>query len=342
MKGSPYDTPDRVMPVPRSILVLGAGELGTAIIKGLMNHPFRPLPSAETKLTVVFRPSTLRSPNDEKEAFITFLETKQVSIIPQDLAASSHNDLVALFSEYDTVISCTGFSAGKGIQLKLANAALWAGISWFLPWQFGVDYDVIGRGSAQDLFDEQCDVRDLLRSQNRTNWTVVSTGMFMSFLFEDFFGVVDRSAGEDGEVVVRALGSWENRVTVTTAEDIGKLTAAVVVGTGGQKGVVHVAGDTVEYSRLPYYVEMMLGREVKKEVWSVDFLREELSKDPENNIKKYRVVFAEGKGVAWDLGTDWFPSEVDHLTNVERYTLGGDSDDSVFVDNDSDDHDSDV
>ena len=35
------------------------------------------------------------------------------------------------------------------------------------PGKFGVNYDVIGRGSAQDLFDEQLEVRDLLRSQRR-------------------------------------------------------------------------------------------------------------------------------------------------------------------------------
>jgi hypothetical protein len=40
-----------------------------------------------------------------------------------------------------------------------------AGVKRYLPWQFGVDYDVIGRGSAQTLFDEQFDVRDLLRGQ---------------------------------------------------------------------------------------------------------------------------------------------------------------------------------
>jgi len=51
----------------------------------------------------------------------------------------------------------------------------------YFPWQFGVDYDVIGRGSAQDLFDKQLDVRHLLRGQSGTEWVVVSTGMFMSF-----------------------------------------------------------------------------------------------------------------------------------------------------------------
>jgi len=75
----------------------------------------------------------------------------------------------------------------------------------YFPWQFGVDYDVIGRGSAQDLFDEQLDVRDLLRGQSGTEWVVVSTGMFMSFLFEPWFGVVE--VGKDGGDESQGLGA---------------------------------------------------------------------------------------------------------------------------------------
>jgi hypothetical protein len=103
-----------------------------------------------------------------------------------------------------------------------------ARVARFIPWQFGVDYDVIGKGSAQDLFDEQCDVRSLLRNGEEnggTEWVIVSTGIFMSFLFEEFWGVVDV---KEKKWVVRALGSWENKVTVTTPEDIGRLTARIV------------------------------------------------------------------------------------------------------------------
>lgn len=89
--------------------------------------------------------------------------------------------LAALFRPFHTIISCTGFVAGRDTQFKLAHAVLVAGVARYFPWQFGVDCDVIGRGSAQDLFDEQLDVRDLLRGQEGTEWVIVSTGMFMSF-----------------------------------------------------------------------------------------------------------------------------------------------------------------
>jgi hypothetical protein len=39
---------------------------------------------------------------------------------------------------------------------------------------------------------------------------------------------------------------------------------------------------------------------VRREAWSVPELKAELASDPDNPIRKYRVVFAEGRGVAWD------------------------------------------
>ena len=62
----------------------------------------------------------------------------------------------------------------KTVDISTLSNVLEADVKRYFPWQFGVDYDVIGRGSAQDLFDEQLDVRDLLRSQNRMEWVIVS------------------------------------------------------------------------------------------------------------------------------------------------------------------------
>ena len=61
-----------------------------------------------------------------------------------------------------------------------------------------------------ELFGEQLNIRNLLRAQSAysgMNRTVVSTGIFIGFLFEPHWGVVEPE-GED--VVVRALGSGES------------------------------------------------------------------------------------------------------------------------------------
>src|ERR1700722_10277445 len=220
-----------------SILVLGAGELGMSVLRNLARHADS---SAGTTVTVLLRLSSINPEAPGKQRDLAELRSLGVRFLAGDLADPT-TDLPSLFRGYHTVIGCTGFVTGRGFQLKLARAVLEAGVKRYFPWQFGVDYDVIGRGSAQDLFDEQLDVRNLLRSQDRVEWVVVSTGMFTSFLFEASFGVVDLARN-----TVNALGSWDNAVTVTTAEDIGALTAEIVFAEPRfVNEVVHVAGDTI-------------------------------------------------------------------------------------------------
>jgi nucleoside-diphosphate-sugar epimerase len=281
------------MQARNSILVLGAGELGMAMLRNLSR---RAGITPNVSLTVLLRPSTIGSTDPAKAQDVAELRALGVELLAGDLAQQPEAELAALFGRFDTIVSCTGFVGGRGIQLKLARAALAAQIKRYVPWQFGVDYDVIGRGSAQDLFDEQLDVRALLRAQSRTEWVIVSTGMFTSFLFEPVFGVVDFERR-----TVRALGGWDNAVTVTTADDIGALTTEILFAEPHiANQVVYTAGDTVSYAQLADAVDAALGAAARREVWTVSDLQRELAADPDDSLKKYRVVFAAGKGVAWD------------------------------------------
>jgi hypothetical protein len=209
-----------------------------------------------------------------------------------------------------------GFAAGSDIQVKIARAALNASVKRVFPWQFGIDYDVIGRGSAQDLFDLQLDVRDLLRGQDKAEWVIVSTGMLTSFLFKKVFGVVDLD-----RPLVRALGGWGTAVTVTSPEDIGALTAEIVFSDRPRfkNEVIYTAGDTITYGRLAEIVEKVLGTKVTREEWSVPFLKHELVKESDDAIKKYRVVLAEGKGVSWppEKTSNWQHHK--QVVNVEAW-----------------------
>lgn len=270
-----------------NILVLGAGELGMAVLRELAVQP-------KARVTVMLRPSTLEAAHDDKRQTLQNLEALGIKVVFADAANDSEEKLCALFSGFDTLVNCLGFAAGAGIQRKLARAALQSDLKRFVPWQFGVDYDVIGRGSPQDLFDEQLDVRDLLRGQSRVRWLIISTGMFTSFLFEPAFGVVDLEKN-----TVRALGSWDTAVTVTTAQDIGRLTACILFEPGLADQVVFTAGDTLTYRQLADTIDQGLNRQVKREEWTLPTLKTDLAAAPNDPIRKYRAVFGEGKGVAW-------------------------------------------
>lgn len=277
------------MSAPESILVLGSGELGREVVKSLICHEHK----GKTRLALLLRPSAIAS--RKKRAEIEVYEGMGVKIVPGDVVDDSSEQLSSIFASYHTIISCTGMTFPKGTQMKIARVVLEAGVQRYFPWQFGIDYDKIGRDSAQDLFDEQLDVRDLLRSQQKTKWVIVSTGMFISFLFEPSFGVVDMKKGS-----VTAIGSWENALTVTSPEDIGTVTAEIALMAPEEQGVVYVAGDTVTMTRLAEIVESLLGKKVERHLKTTSQLEAELAESSDDVMRKYRAVFGAGVGVSWD------------------------------------------
>lgn len=277
----------------RNILVLGAGELGMPVLRNLA-HRAKHIESA--RISVLLRQSAVESSDPAKQRDIAELRAAGIAIVLGDLVNDSIDELAAVFSRYDTVIGCAGYAAGINTPMKLARAAIQSGIPRYFPWQFGVDFEAIGRGGPQDIFDAQLDVRELLRSQDRTEWVIISTGMFMSYLFEPAFGVVDLERSE-----VHALGSLDTAVTLTTPDDIGVLTAEIVFFEPTIRNeIVFLAGDTVTYGAVADKLEESFGRPFKRSVWTVPFLMDELAKDPTNMMRKYRAAFAIGRGVAWD------------------------------------------
>ncbi|KAL2128408.1 hypothetical protein VTI74DRAFT_9210 [Chaetomium olivicolor] len=290
-----------------SILVLGAGELGTAILSALATHPCFQSNPHHHRLAVLRRAVTLASEDPATQAELARLSAMGIAFETGDLAASPLDELSAVFARYDVVIQAAGYGAPRGTLLRVAEAAVAAGVKKFLPWQFGVDYQAIaddgggveGSGHAE-LFGEMLAVRELLRGQRGTTWTVVSTGLFMSFLFLRAFGVVDFE-----ERGVRALGGWGNRVTVTEVKGIGKMVAEVVFEPGlegeTENRVVYVAGDTVSYGEVADILRDVYGGQWGSEVWGREELRKRLEKEPGNVMLKYQNVFGAGVGVSWEM-----------------------------------------
>ncbi|KAL0931133.1 isoflavone reductase [Colletotrichum truncatum] len=299
-----------------SILVLGAGELGIAMLKGLISHPSRPQNSS---VTVLIRQVTKKSGSEAKNKQIDEIKALGVGIEFADIVFKTVPQLGDIFRKYDTIISCLGFVGPSETQRRICAAVLKVKVRRFIPWQFGVDYDVIGRGSPQPLFDEQLDVRDMLRSQSHTEWIVLSTGLFTSFLFVKDFGVVDFEQKK-----LRALGSWDDEITLTGPEDIARMTAEVLFDPRGIPGngrnVVYIAGDTVSYARIAECVEKRFP-EVKftREEWNRELLKENLEKDEYNRWSQYRAIFGSGKGIAWPLEVTLNYERGIQLTDLETW-----------------------
>ncbi|MGI4985169.1 MAG: hypothetical protein ACRYGL_17870 [Janthinobacterium lividum] len=119
---------------------------------------------------------------------------------------------------------------------------------------------------------------------------------------------------------MHALGGWDTAVTVTTADDIGALTAAILFATPRiVNRVVYIAGDTLTYGQLAATVETARGRPVARHVRDIPRLTAELEKDPEDALRKYRLVFAQGRGVAWPVSDTFNVRENIAVTNVAQW-----------------------
>jgi len=294
----------------RDMLVLGAGQLGMAVLRALAPK----VRAAGQPLTALVAPQTVDSPTEQDETSLEELRALGVEVIGFDLS-SEEEALAELFSRYRTVLNCTGFVAGPGTQLRITRAVMKAGVKRYFPWQFGVDYDIVGRGSGQPVFDEQYEVRQLLRSQQDVEWVIVQTGMFTSFLFEPAFDVVNLDRG-----TIHGLGSWETKVTVTTPEDVGKLTTEILMTEPRiANEVVFVAGDTISYGHLADVVERVTGRTFQKEAWTLDKLRADLAVAPEDVMTRYRAAFALGDGMWWDKANTFNARKGLKVIEVEAY-----------------------
>ena len=272
----------------KSFLVIGTGEVGIAMLDSL--YKYREANSQHFKIGALVQPlhAVIGSGPDLRFADLT--------IEAVDLVAESIENLANVFRKYDTVICCSGFSIGAGMQVKITKAVLEAGVRRYVPWQFGADYDKIGRGSAQPVFDEQLDVRDLLRAQSKTHWIIVSTGMITSFLFREDFGVINLS-----QQVIHALGDWQNSLTLTACEDIGALTVEVLFHQPEiLDQVVFVSGDTVTFEEIADKMEEVFDVKFERVLWDYQFLEKKLNDELDNIFNKYRLVFTH-PGVTWPM-----------------------------------------
>ena len=275
------------------ILVMGAGQLGLAVLNALQPR----VSALGGDITVLVSPSSLENGATPVDESLRTFTAKGVKFKALDLSNIRQEALVVFFSEFNTIINCTGFVAGLGTQTRITQAALEAGVARYFPWQFGVDYDVVGKGSGQPVFDEQYEVRSILRQQQSTEWVIVSTGMFTSFLFEPAFDVVNLEEG-----YINALGSWDNKVTVTAPEDIGKLTTEILLESPRIiNDVVFVAGDTISYGDLADVVDSFSNKPCTRNVLSLDNLQTELTKNPDDQMLRYRAAFALGDGMWWNI-----------------------------------------
>lgn len=114
----------------KNILVLGAGELGLPVLRNLTR---RAKDVEGAKISVLLRENTVMSGEPAKQNLIAEIRNLGVEIVTGDLVKSTIEELAVVFSQYDTVVGCAGYAAGINTPMKLAQAALQAGIPRYFP-----------------------------------------------------------------------------------------------------------------------------------------------------------------------------------------------------------------
>ncbi|AWP34831.1 aromatic alcohol reductase [Pantoea eucalypti] len=276
-----------------TVLILGAGELGIQVLRAMSN---KAQAHTHVKISVLLRREAAHAVSGSRRARLDELMKLGIAVVEGDLQENSIDELSELFASFDAVINCSGFVGGPGTQIKITQAILKAAVARYFPWQFGVDYDVVGKGSGQQVWDEQLEVRHLLRQQNVTGWVIVSTGIFTSYLFEHDFGVIDAKSK-----TVCALGDWQHAVTLTTPEDIGQLTADIFFHQPTfQNEIIYIAGDTLTYSELADLMRDHWGAEVNRKLLDRQKLQDDVQHNPQDVGANYRLAFARPDGLAWN------------------------------------------
>lgn len=287
------------MSISRSILVIGAGELGTYVLQALAYHPHR----QDTTISVLLRESSINAKEPSKAERIESFRKLGITCTPSDLTLDSEEKLASIFTKFEVVICCTGYMAQSGLQIKISKAVFAAQVPYYIPWQFSMDYEAIGRESG--MFDEQLDVKELLRSQNTTRWLALATGVVTSVIFPPVEGLVDME-----NKVVYGSENWDNRFVITTTKDVGRFTAEIVLGPERDavfvNGPVYIAGDTASYRDVANAMEEVTGEKFTRKLFTQkeaqDDLRENLTV---GNI--CRSAFAQGKSFLFDPKDLWVP-----------------------------------
>ena len=66
-------------------------------------------------------------------------------------------------------------------------------------------------------------------------------------------------------------------------------------------------------------MEQLSKKPLTREVWTVSQLRARLAGDPDNAMAKYHVVFAEGRGISWDVSNTFNQRHHIPVTDLRKW-----------------------
>jgi saccharopine dehydrogenase-like NADP-dependent oxidoreductase len=149
----------------RNIIVYGAGgnNIGFHILKNLLSK------SEQFNVSVLARASSKT----------TYPPTAKVIRLPD---SPSHADYVAALEGQDAVVSAVSYPA-KLEEPKIIDAAVSAGVKWFVPSEYGIDNSLPATRQLNVVFGAKGNVQDYLKTKESQglSWTGIATGLWLDW-----------------------------------------------------------------------------------------------------------------------------------------------------------------
>jgi uncharacterized protein YbjT (DUF2867 family) len=275
-------------PIPSSLKVLLLGATGTAGVH-IVNGFLLPEYASKVVLSLLSRQSTAETAGPKKDLLDGWIK-QGAKIVYGDISTASEDELVKIFTGQQVIVSAVG-SEQLASQPKYIAAAKKAGVTWFVPSEFGSDGEGVGRGSAVPIFDAKLDTADALQKSG-LDYTYVNTGGFAEYILSPFLGL------DIANSTLTAQGGLDVAFNTTPLAEIGRQTADAVV-TGRGRNQILYTGETITFAQLGDIVERATGKKLLRQVRTVAEAEAAVQANPNDYQARFSVVFGKGKGTSW-------------------------------------------
>jgi nucleoside-diphosphate-sugar epimerase len=254
-----------------TVAVAGAsGALGRRICRALANKP-----------NVVVRGIVRQGSPVRPEVLQEFLEMERVHgvcIVQANL--ENQEQLRIALQDVDVVISALAGDVSVILdgQKRLINAAVEAGVRKFIPSDFCPKLDSLQSGDNPWL-DFRRDFAAYARTLKNIHVVHVYTGCF-SEVFWSCFGIYDKEAR-----AIRYYGSAEQRMDITSMQDVAEFTAEIALDESAPESV-NIVGDTLTLIQLQGIYKEVTGLQLNlTKLGEISDLRKEIQELRQQNEK---------------------------------------------------------
>ena len=262
-------------PSPLHVLVTGYGRVGKHLLDALTDPEYcSSARSPQVKTFLLVRPASLA--DSSKRAVIDQHTAKGVTVIEGDLSHGAAA-LTPLLQSHGIKTVVSVVSGNYDTQLALIEAAKAAGVTHFIPSDFGTDYDNVPNNSVfYDMIAQpKLAIHEAVRKSG-LEWTLIANGWFAEILYGMSAMGVDSKAR-----TVAAPVSFDTLTTLTALADVGRLTAAAIVDPNTRNKQLYF-GQQYSYDQIAQALEKATGDTVTRKVRSKEEMEAAIAKNPKD------------------------------------------------------------